>query len=450
LISPELLPAVAACGYKPFYSNILSDHRGVFIDFHTNQLFGNTIIPLAPQQLRDISTKRVHQVAPYIKYKYQHLLDHNWFNKIKELRLSHERGQPDHEAAEKLYQRLVSASQWAGSMLKTYPSAPYSPEIARMRNITRYLKLAISQFSSQYDLSDALEDTKSKLGSLGFALPRTAQECRSALTRHNQEFKAVLKEEHETRKMRKQHLEKLVKQYTAAGNQKEAKIIKQIKRAEDISQVYTKLRTIRNLSHGGLSHVLVPANPNDSPQTCQEWKRLDNQEEMVSVLEERNHNHFGQSKNCKLTSPPLDFTMSFEGTCPKAEALLNGNFITTPPTHEDDEDGSLGQEEDGSPDLAFRDYDSEDDDSTYEEEEEDGPPVPELRGYDSEDDSDDDVTCEADKDTENTSWDYDYEEEWEQQGHEDCGTIMEDPWVQDHYLMEDQIDEVTKSFLEAL
>ena len=36
--------------------------------------------------------------------------------------------------------------------------------------------------------------------------------------------------------------------------------------------------------------------------------------------------HFGQSKNCTWTSPPLDTTMDFEGTGDLAEAILTGTY----------------------------------------------------------------------------------------------------------------------------
>ena len=42
---------------------------------------------------------------------------------------------------------------------------------------------------------------------------------------------------------------------------------------------------------------------------------------------ERNRTHFGQSRNCTLTSSPLNFTMAFSATCQQAEAILEGTYL---------------------------------------------------------------------------------------------------------------------------
>jgi hypothetical protein len=74
------------------------------------------------------------------------------------------------------------------------------------------------------------------------------------------------------------------------------------------------------------SHLLVPGIDGANPKTCQEWREVDCPEEIDRLLQERNQQHFGQSKDCNLTKEPFDFTMLFEGACHRAEALLEGTF----------------------------------------------------------------------------------------------------------------------------
>ena len=57
-------------------------------------------------------------------------------------------GTQDHHLVETLYQCLTSASMHTGSRLKKYPLAPYSPEIAHLRNIECLLKLTISHLKT--------------------------------------------------------------------------------------------------------------------------------------------------------------------------------------------------------------------------------------------------------------------------------------------------------------
>ena len=42
---------------------------------------------------------------------------------------------------------------------------------------------------------------------------------------------------------------------------------------------------------------------------------------------ERNQAHFGQSRDCTLTSPPLNFTMKFTAACKQADAILEGHYL---------------------------------------------------------------------------------------------------------------------------
>jgi hypothetical protein len=90
---------------------------------------------------------------------------------------------PNHPLAEALYEPLITASRYAGTQLKKYPNAPYSPDIARLRNTQRLLKLAISQFKGSYDLSEPIQQTQVLLGDVTYTIPNTLHECQLALVR---------------------------------------------------------------------------------------------------------------------------------------------------------------------------------------------------------------------------------------------------------------------------
>ena len=236
---------------------------------------------------------------------------------------------PNHELAEDLYNRLIASAVYAGSKLKKFPPAPYSPTIARLRNIQCLLKLAVTQHKTSRDMTENIAQTKAKLGDVGYTLPSTQTECVVALTRATRQLKAAISEEVQSKHLRQQHQNNLIQQHEATGNTKMAKKLRGMQRAEQTKRVFQKCKAARNPPpEGGLSHVLIPVNPNDNPRTCQNWRRIDDPDELKSVLQNRNQQHFGQSKNCALTSPPLDFTMKFSATCPVAEAILEGTYLS--------------------------------------------------------------------------------------------------------------------------
>ena len=118
LVDPNVLQCIKAVGYEPFNMHILSDHRGIFVDISTSQTFGSSLLPLQPIQIRDLVTKRSHQIAPYFEHKAQHLENHHWFDKISKLQRNMANDVPNHTLAEDLYDRLVSAAVYASSKLK--------------------------------------------------------------------------------------------------------------------------------------------------------------------------------------------------------------------------------------------------------------------------------------------------------------------------------------------
>ena len=232
------------------------------------------------------------------------------------------------DLAESLYKLLCEASAAAGAKLQRHPPAPYSEEIHRLRVIVRLHKLIISQMHTGYDLGDSISSTRSKLGSIGVNVPATLREAVASHYAYKKELKATIKEEEKNRLLRKSHLDKLADNYEAQGDPKTALIVHQIKRAEATKKVFAKCRAARNLNkHGGISYLMVPEDPTQDPKECENWRRVDCPEEIIALLQERNHKHFGQSANCNLTKEPLDFTMAFTGACRRAEAMLDGNFV---------------------------------------------------------------------------------------------------------------------------
>ena len=69
LVDRNVMQCIHSIGYEPFNIHIISNHRGIFVDLATPQCFGPNILPLQPIHLRDLSTKRTHQIAPYFQDK---------------------------------------------------------------------------------------------------------------------------------------------------------------------------------------------------------------------------------------------------------------------------------------------------------------------------------------------------------------------------------------------
>ncbi len=226
LVQSDLALAVKHCGYEPFKIHIDSDHRGVYIDVYTDQFFGSDTVPLAKLEHRDIISKKTHQIPTYFKALAQQFEDHKWFQGIQQLRDCMDRNEPNHSLAEALDTRRIRSCIHAGKQVKRYPTTPYSPEIARLRTIDHILKLAIHQFTSQYDHSETMEGRQAQLGSIGITIPDNVQECRKLRQENLKVLVATEKEEFKKAKLWSEHLDSLANQYDAEGKSDEAKCLR--------------------------------------------------------------------------------------------------------------------------------------------------------------------------------------------------------------------------------
>ena len=330
LIDPDLMESVEACGYEPFNIRILGDHRGVYIDVDTNTFFGSDTIPLAPASTRDYCSKNIHQTAPFINEQAQHLEDHNWFSQIAELQRCIDTDTPNHALAEKLDKRRIEACLYSGKKLKRYGPVPYSPEVIKLKTIDKLLRCLISKRSAPEDDLETINMLRLKLDHLGVMVPNDLQELKNLQKANRKVQLATAKDEVKSRNQRRTFQDELAAEALAAGDKERARKIRQIQRAEAMKAVWTKCAVARGLNKGGgLSHVLVPTNPDEDPKQCEEWTKLDDPPEVVAAVTERLQKHFSQSKDCTWTSPPLDVTMDFEGCCRKAEEILTGEYDTT-------------------------------------------------------------------------------------------------------------------------
>jgi len=330
LADPDLTDSVEACGYEPFNIRIMSDHRGVYMDVDTSSFFGSDTIPMAPISARDYCSKNVHQTVPFINEQAKHLEDHDWFNQIEALSACISNNTPDHDLAEKLDRRRIDACLASGNKLKRYGVVPYSPELIRLKTIDKLFRLLLRHKRTEHADPHTLSMLQEKLSRAGVVVPDDAEECKRLQKANRSVLLATSKEELKSNQNRQVFQDALVAEALAAGDKQKAKKIRQMQRAEAMKMVWKKCAIARGLNKGGgLSHVLVPTDPNTDPKQCTEWTKLDDPPEVTAAITDRLQKHFGQSKDCTWTRPPLDTTMDFDGCDAKAEAILSGTYDTS-------------------------------------------------------------------------------------------------------------------------
>ena len=121
--SPELLDSVHRCGYQAFGKDFKGDHRGFYIDFKTNKLFGAPLHELVSLAKRGICSKDKKNRARYINSKYKELIHHNFFERLSKLCVQENK---DPEEIEKLDNNWLRSSIIAENRCAARYNIPYT------------------------------------------------------------------------------------------------------------------------------------------------------------------------------------------------------------------------------------------------------------------------------------------------------------------------------------
>jgi endonuclease/exonuclease/phosphatase family metal-dependent hydrolase/vacuolar-type H+-ATPase subunit H len=254
LISPNLLPMVQAAGYDPFGYRLPSDHRGMYIDLSTHELFDQELPQIQAAHKRDFRTSTPGVIQAYVMAKIKYLQDHRFFERLQILNDLHE---SNHVLAESLDRDFERASFHAANKCSKKPRAPWSPALASAWAEIHYYRVLISAKRTNANYLPAI----TKLQSQCPELPKDYPDDIQALQEMQRQALDRLKEARlQAQNLREEYLTKRHAYYAENDDRRRAKILQRIIRAESQQKVYTKIKNIRNQesSSFSLSSLKVP------------------------------------------------------------------------------------------------------------------------------------------------------------------------------------------------
>ncbi|KAI2509161.1 hypothetical protein MHU86_5280 [Fragilaria crotonensis] len=332
LASPAVSDAVISAGYEAFNAHIVSDHRGFYLDFDSNVLFGSDTQKLVSAEKRDLSSNNTQQVTEYIREKYRILFHHhNAFVRSAQLTQPGNR----HAFAERLDQDVLTASLAAAAKVKKFGEPAWSVELAEARKQVVVLKKHLSALRTHYDHSSVLAREMAQL-STPVPLPPTPRECSAEIRKVESSIKAIIAESYERRDQERQRKIAVLEATGKQADKESATRLRHMKKAEDIKQLFRKISGVRkNKLRQGVTRIEIPLHPDDNPKMCTEWRQIDVPTEIVRLLQERNRAHFGQAKGTPFTVAPLLDDLGFCGDRPSSTRILDGTYQLR--TNDDDD-----------------------------------------------------------------------------------------------------------------
>ena len=153
LVSISLVSAIRSIGYEPFQFRSKTDHRGLYVDFHTDLLFGNKTHRLANIPMRGISSKDIKSCETFIEASCSHCSENNLFTNLNTLVQSR---QQDDNAIETFDQLLGAAGTYAEKKCKKRRRPWWSQELHEHRQWMSMLRRMESGFMNGLNLTQAV------------------------------------------------------------------------------------------------------------------------------------------------------------------------------------------------------------------------------------------------------------------------------------------------------
>ena len=321
LASSSVCSAVQQAGYEAFNKRIASDHRGYFIDFRTQDLFGSDTQQLASRVLRNLSASNHTQVTAYIRKKYDLLAACNAFDRSERLRLPGNR----HVFAERLDNDLMIASLTAEKDLPQFGEPSWSVELAQARKLVSLLTKQLSVLTIGLSSQDPSLQTQAQ--ELHTSLPSTKTECSQRLRQAKRDVHNLVQLSVERRDDEMKRKLQSLESSTLRADHVTAQHLRRIKKAEDIKNLFKKLKYVRNSAQRkGVTRVEIPRDPQADPKKCNDWVQVDIPTDILDLLQKRNRAHFGQAFGSPFTIPPLSTQLGFDGSGTYGQQILEGTY----------------------------------------------------------------------------------------------------------------------------
>ena len=293
LVTPPLQAYISAAGIEAFHE--LSDHRGLFIDIDLESYLGK-IHPLDTPASRRFHSKDRKAVLTIRHEMRCYAEAHNMFHRCETA--SQALLDNDLSTAGQLFLSLdadlMRAFRTGENKLKPRPSTDWSPPVKEAYRQHKFWLLHAKEFYSHRDFSAR----RSQLSNSTDPPPEplTIQTIREHLR---------LAKIHliETSKMAAEHraafLESLCQRYEQENKPHLRKIVNGIRAAEAARKLWHRIKiTAKRHNRSTLTHLKIP-------NSLGSYDIIDDPEDILDRLIQRNINHFTQATGTPFTKPPL-------------------------------------------------------------------------------------------------------------------------------------------------
>ncbi len=253
------------------------------------------------------------------------MLAHNAFARAERLSYLGNR----HQFAERLDRVVLESSLVAESCIPHFGAPAWSVKLAQARLLVQWLRKSLSTLRTRIDHTNILAIERP--ADFEGPVPATIKECSRQLRVAKQTVCNIVQQSYIHRDQERAERIRDLEISAASGDRHLARILRRLKKAEDIKLLFNKLQRARQGSQKkGVVRIDIPLHPEDNPKSCTQWTQVNIPTEVVRHLQDRNRAHFGQAHGTPFTVPPLSDHLGFTGSGPAQDQMLNGEFNVSP------------------------------------------------------------------------------------------------------------------------
>lgn len=333
LSTANLMPHIEACGYTPFYTNVDTDHRGLFLELKPSFIDGQARITKPPSRLVGRTTSK----AELAKYKEQLLAYFQQVQIPERAEALYNTAKSKEFTADDLRHLNTLDDEITALMLQTEqetcsakPSFPWSPGMHRAALLIRYWTMKYRNRKNSYDITEQLAQVYEQLSEQ----QQRAIDTTKAGARYNLHKAKIDKQilqmqsmthRREARLQRIQHEADYRETTSSHEKQRFAMIDETHHLFRYLEKLYGKKRSL------GISGIDIPfrdkfGNLTNDPTQAETWMKIHDPDEIVRRLLQRNIQHFGQAQGSAFTVDPIANTFGFKGTGTSAEDLIHNDM----------------------------------------------------------------------------------------------------------------------------
>jgi hypothetical protein len=288
------------------------------MDFDNSILFGNATPTLESPPSRTLFSKSTKQRTTYVNSRWLYLVQHNWFERLRQAMSSTSVSAVFLEALDRDWTRSALAAE---QKCQGFPPGPYVHELVQLRSRKTIISHLISSMKIGHPFETAIQRVSQHVSG---RFPATLPECQQEYTEILKKIKELERDTVSSRiKEQQQNLEMRLMQADKAG----AMAIRNIMKAEAIKEMQRQLKSLKGNIDAGITTVKVPTNRDYSTEyckTCTSWKTLEDPVEVQAALQQRNRIHFGQAKGTFPTTPLFSNHVDWMASTIATDMILEG------------------------------------------------------------------------------------------------------------------------------